>query len=227
MRIRSVSLLNSVLLHWKIFSLLPSDPVKQGRTNGFIKYIYFRLNGSSNYIPLIQENSWNQLQVPQGATENIKKAWSEAWQARWLKTPCLSSCVREGHRAQGGKKQLQTGHQKHAGKIPDRSASRYLTSQLNFLPGTSRKQDTLQPSCGKRRAQEITWSQSVSPTQQTCKASSIAYCLAWQKRQQQKQGKLWQLKGTLFLPQTFFFSGLQYIFYNLYTAFSYTVSVTF
>lgn len=73
MRIHGVSLLNSVLLHWKIFSQLPSDPIKQGRTNGFIKYIYFRLNGRSNYIPLIQENSWNQLQVPQGATENIKR----------------------------------------------------------------------------------------------------------------------------------------------------------
>lgn len=73
MRIHSVSLLNSVLFHWKIFSLLSSDPMKQGRTNGFIKYIYFRLNGRSNYIPLMQENSWNQLKVPQSVKQNIKR----------------------------------------------------------------------------------------------------------------------------------------------------------
>lgn len=72
-RIHSVSLLNSILFRWKIFSLLSSDPIKQGRTNGFIKYIYFRLNGRSNYIPLMQENSWNQLKVPQSVKQNIKR----------------------------------------------------------------------------------------------------------------------------------------------------------
>lgn len=129
MRIQSASLLNGVLFHWKIFSLLSSDPIKQGRTNGFIKYIYFKLNGRSNYIPLMQENSWNPLKVPLSVTENTKRPDQKLDRFAGSKHSIMEHSVQicEKGAEEPLREMVKSSYkQKHTAKISDRSASRDL-----------------------------------------------------------------------------------------------------
>lgn len=134
MRIQSASLLNSILFHWKIFSLLSSDPIKQGRTNGFIKYIYFRLNGRSNYIPLMQENSWNPLKVPQSVRENTKRPDQKLDRFAGSKHNVteLSVQLYEKGAQEPLRETVKSSYkQKHTAKTSDRSASRDLKGKKN------------------------------------------------------------------------------------------------
>lgn len=56
----------------KILSLLSSDTTVQGRTNGFINYLSFRLNERNSFAPLTQPSSWNQEKQPHDATANMQ-----------------------------------------------------------------------------------------------------------------------------------------------------------